>query len=212
MKRLFAGLGLIGILLLGALAAPVRNETAGKGEGFRELIEMGVDRGTIRIPDKAVPTTLERIRAEVRPDDFLIGAPTLRYAEGRILGFENQEWQVDAVIRKVWLDDEGNIRMILMNRPTEAVQAVCPNLKDFEKRLKEEGEDEDEVAKDGGKFRKAIERAYDDLIAKLHPTAEAKDVDVNARLEGLGFFGKPIVGNACQNGAQLRPITGVEFK
>jgi hypothetical protein len=144
---------------------------------------------------KAINTTPKNISIEdlsaIRPPD---GTEDLeKYQHNRISPFEKTVWTVAATVKSVQLRKDGDYYMELEGKSGGRSVVEVP----------------DPAKCKGSPLESQITSARAAIEKKYHPTTGKKEVNDQAQVEGVGFFGwrgRP------SGGGRLMPGTGITFE
>lgn len=164
--------------------------------GGRRAVMNGTDPDARRVKDKPVRTTVEKMLDQPRPLDLGYSELTPEYAEHRAEGVETTTWELDAQIDTHQLMLDGDFRVVLRGASGRKIVMELPDPK---------------LARDS-RWAKELAEVRKQFEEKLHPTREAKQATLRARITGVGFFGRPAPRGAEENasGVQLHPVVRLE--
>jgi hypothetical protein len=155
----------------------------------RLSIKHGLDPGTASITLTPKAITIGELNAEKMPDDNQANLEDLQNT--RVGPFENQVWEVDAHIKSIQLRKDGDYYMEIQDSDGKKSVMEVPDPK-----LCQGSPLEPKIAA----TRKALEARY-------QPTDQKKDVDDDAQLQGVGFYG----WHGRPTGGRLMPGLDVSF-
>lgn len=158
-------------------------------EALRVEIERGQDPDAANVDQRPRPSSLLVIRDLPRPAE--LSDPESPTARKRLGPFELGTWTIHVRVLQAMVRDDGDIYLICEAQGCRRAMEL-PDPRDCAR----------------APWLAKLARTFGRLEAELHPSRYPRDVDRDADITGVGFFGTAATG---QNGARLLPVLDVRW-
>ncbi len=181
----------------GGAAKNASSTTSSKAKPTRVAVKHGLDPAAINISRTAKDITIEDLLKMERPEGLADDISSAAFQDQRVGPLETQVWRIKAKVKSIIKRRDGDY-FLTIESPSGATTVV---------------EVPDPSLCKGSPLEKDITEVRSELEAKFHPNDKPKDVNAEATIEGVGFWGqkgKP-GGKSSGNGARLMPGLGFEW-
>lgn len=203
MHRPLSLLVLSGLVL--ALGCGPHEDTASKSavpktgsKPSRVAVKHGLDDGAARITMAAKDITIADLMKLQRPNGLSDDISSADFQDKRIEPLETQVWRLKAHVKSIVKRKDGDYFLTIADDEGHTTVVEVP----------------DPALCKGSPLEKEITDSRKELESRFHPTDKAKDVNLDATIQGVGFWGqkpRPGSANAGSNGARLMPGTHFDW-
>lgn len=141
--------------------------------------------------------TVEDLIAMERPEGLSDDISSPDFQNKRVGPLEHQVWRLKAKIKSIVKRKDGDYYMVVQGKSGQTTVVEVP----------------DPGLCKGSAVEKQIGESREKLESKYHPNDKSMDLDEEATIEGIGFWGqKPKTGSkGAPNGARIMPGTNVHL-
>lgn len=194
--RLLAAIG-ISVLLAGCSSTPPKTAgaTGGKdGGGSRIDIKHATDPDAALINKTPKDISVEDLIATKLPDGFTGGLED--HKDSRIGDFEKSTYRISGMLKSVVHRKDGDYYLVMEGKTGATAVIEVP----------------DPALAKGSPILPEIQAARNAIESKYHPTDTPKEINEQATIEGVGFYGWKSQQGSGGHGSAPRLMPGTGFK